>query len=68
MSQAETKTVFINHIVIKYISTSDKRFTEKAFNNFQNLVSCSLLISETGEKERNKFFKSLRESIHRLRQ
>ena len=68
VSLDETKTVFINHIVLKYISTSDKKFTEKAFNNFQNLVSRSVLISETGEKERNKFFKSLRERVHRLRQ
>ena len=68
VSMDETKTVFINHIVLKYISTSDKKFTEKAFNNFQNLVSRSVLISETGEKERNKFFKSLRERVHKLKQ
>ena len=68
VSLDETKTVFINHIVLKYISTSDKKFTEKAFNNFQNLVSRSVLISETGEKERNKFFKALRERVHRLKQ
>ena len=59
----DTKTVFINHIVLKYISTTDKKFTEKAFNNFQNLISRSVLISETGEKERNKFFKALRERV-----
>jgi hypothetical protein len=59
----DAKTVFINHIVLKYISTTDKRFTAKAFGNFQNLVSRSVLISETGEKERNKFFKLLRERV-----
>ena len=57
------KTTYINHIVLKYISTSDKKFTTKTYKNFQNLVSRSNLISETGEKERTKFFKSLRERV-----
>lgn len=68
VSLDESKMVFINHIVLKYISTSDKKFTEKAFNNFHNLVSRSVLISETGEKERYKFFKALRERLHKLNQ
>lgn len=68
VSLDETKIVFINHIVLKYISTSDKKFTEKAFNNFHNLVSRSVLISETGEKERYKFFKALKERLHKLKQ
>ncbi|MBS1511747.1 MAG: hypothetical protein JST86_12950 [Bacteroidetes bacterium] len=63
----DTKMAFINHIVLKYISTTDKKFTEKAFANFQNLVSRSVLISETGEKERNRFFKTLREKIQACR-
>jgi hypothetical protein len=57
------KMAFINHIVLKYISTTDERFTTKAFNNFQNLVSRSVLISGTGEKERNKFFNVLRNKV-----
>ncbi len=63
VSLDDSQTVFINHIVLKYISTTDKKFTAKAFQNFKNLVSRSVLISETGEKERNKFFKSLREKV-----
>jgi len=59
----DTKIAIINHIVLKYISTTDKKFTEKAFANFQNLISRSILISETGERDRNKLFKSLRERI-----
>jgi hypothetical protein len=59
----DTKIAIINHIVLKYISTTDKKFTEKTFNNFQNLVSRSVLISGTGEKERNKFFRSMREKL-----
>lgn len=59
----DVKIAFINHIVLKYISTTDKKFTEKAFSNFQNLVSRSILISETGERDRNKFFNTLRERV-----
>lgn len=59
----DTKIAIINHVVLKYISTTDKKFTEKAFHNFQNLVSRSVLISGTGERERNKFFKSMREKL-----
>jgi hypothetical protein len=57
------RTSFINYIVLKYISSSDKTFTEKTFNNFNNLVSRSVMISGTGEKERNKFFNTLRERV-----
>jgi hypothetical protein len=63
VSLDDTRIAYINHIVLKYISTTDKKFTEKSFHNFQNLISRSILISETGEKERNKFFKSLRERV-----
>lgn len=63
----EVKIAIINHIVLKYISTSDKKFTERAFANFQNLVSRSILISETGERDRSKFFKVLREKLQACR-
>jgi hypothetical protein len=59
----DTKIAIINHVVLKYISTTDKKFTEKTFHNFQNLVSRSVLISGTGEKERNKFFRAMREKL-----
>ena len=57
------RTSFINYIVLKYISSTDKNFTEKTFDNFNNLVSRSVMISGTGEKERSKFFKTLRERV-----
>jgi BetR domain len=57
------RTSFINYIVLKYISSNDKNFTEKTFSNFNNLVSRSVMISGTGEKERVKFFNSLRERV-----
>jgi hypothetical protein len=61
------KVAFINHVVLKYISTTDKKFTEKMFNNFNNLASRSTLISGTGERDRNKFFKQLRERMMSLK-
>lgn len=57
------RTSFINYIVLKYISSSDKRFTDKTFDNFNNLVSRSVMISGTGEKERVKFFNTLRARV-----
>ena len=61
------KIAFINHVVLKYISTTDKRFTQKLFNNFHNLLTRSTLISGTGERDRNKFFKVLRERVMALK-
>jgi hypothetical protein len=61
------KIAFINHVVLKYISTTDKRFTQKLFDNFHNLLSRSTLISGTGERDRNKFFKVLRERVMTLK-
>lgn len=57
------KLTFINHIVLKYIYTADKSFNNKVFNNFHALTSRSALISGTGERERTKFFKKIRERL-----
>lgn len=62
-----SRMAIINHIVLKYISTMDKKFTDKAFANFNNLIVRSILISETGERDRNKFFKVQKEKIEALR-
>ena len=45
------------------METNDQGKNEKTFNNFNNLVSRSVMISGTGEKERSKFFKTLRERV-----
>ena len=57
------KLAFINHIILKYIYTADKSFNDKVFTNFYNLTSRSSLISGTGERERTKFFKKIRERL-----
>jgi hypothetical protein len=47
--------------------TKDVRFAESDFHAFRNLVSRSTLISGTGEKERNKFFRLLKEKVRALK-
>jgi hypothetical protein len=58
---------FIPYNVFSYMITNDHRFNESTFNAFHNLVSRSTLISATGEKERNKLFRLLRERVQNLR-
>jgi hypothetical protein len=52
---------------LDYMLTKDVRFSKKLFDGFSTLVSSSTLISGTGEKERNKFFRVQREKIVQLR-
>ena len=58
----------ITYNVLDYLLTRDMRFSKKLFDGFSTLVSRSTLISGTGEKERNKFFRVQREKIHHLKQ
>jgi len=58
---------FITYNVLNYLVTKDPRFNEKSFTTFNNILSRAILISETGEKERNKFFRSLKEKVHGLK-
>jgi len=57
------KLSFITYNVLDYMHTGDPRFSEIVFNNFHTLASRSTLISETGERERNRFFNSLRRAV-----
>ena len=59
----DQKLAFLNSTVLKYISTSDKKFAEKMYHNFQNLLSRSVMISQAGERERVRFFNGLREKL-----
>ena len=61
------KESFVTYTVLNYMSTKDLRFCKKAFASFDNLLSRSTLISVSGEKERNKFFRSLKEKVHNLK-
>jgi hypothetical protein len=63
----DRKISFIPYNIFSYMLTKDARFNESSFNVFNTLVSRSTLISGTGEKERNKFFRTLREKVKELR-
>lgn len=57
----------ITYSVFNYLITRDDRFSNKAFETFNTLLSRSTLISKTGEKDRNRFFNTLREKVNALR-
>jgi hypothetical protein len=57
----------ITYSVLNYLITRDERFAAKAFETFNTLLSRSTLISKTGEKDRNRFFNTLRDKVNALR-
>ncbi len=57
----------ITYNALNYLMTKDVRFGNKLLQGFDTLVSRSTLISGTGEKERNKFFRSQRDKIMHLK-
>ncbi len=57
----------VTYNVLDYMLTKDIRFCKKVFDGFNTLVGRSTLISGTGEKERNKFFRAQREKINQLK-
>jgi hypothetical protein len=58
---------FITYNVLSYLMTKDPRFTSLSAESFHNLVSRSTIISGTGEKFRNRFFRYLHEKVSALR-
>ena len=50
------KTVFINYDALNYISTRDELFCNPYYDDIQNLMKKSTIISQTSEKQRNIFF------------
>jgi hypothetical protein len=57
------KTVYISHNITELLMTRHEKFSEQTENFINNLQSRSVLISTTGEKERNKFFNRMEEKI-----
>ena len=57
------RLTFLNHSVLYFVHTSDKRFNESMFANLQNLLRKSTAINVVGEKERVRFFNRLRDKI-----
>ena len=63
----DTKVVYLNHTVLNFIGTKDTAFTEYTYQHYQNIIRKSTLISDVGEKERSRFFNTMREKIHNRR-
>jgi hypothetical protein len=57
----------VTYNVLSYLESKDVRFNEKSFSTFNTILSRSNLISGTGERERNKFFRSLKERVQNLK-
>ena len=62
------RLVFLNHSVINYIATENKKFVDYVFDTIHLLVKKSTLISEIGEKERQLFFRNMRQKIAEKKQ
>lgn len=50
------KTIFLNYDALNYISTRDETFCNPYYEDIQNLMKKSTIISQTSEKQRNIFF------------
>lgn len=59
------KLTFLNHSVLYFIQTRNEKFNNKMFDNLQNLMKKSTMISRVGEKERATFFNRVREEIRK---
>ena len=57
------KVTFLNHSVLNFISTTDVKFNSFIHNNMQNLIKRSTQLSKVGEKDRYRFFNTLRDKI-----
>ncbi|MDF2190153.1 helix-turn-helix domain-containing protein [Paraflavitalea sp. CAU 1676] len=57
----------VTYSVFSYLITQDERFATKAFDTFNTLLGRSSLVSRSGEKERNRFFNTLRDKVNQLR-
>ncbi len=63
----DKRSSMITYSVFNYLITKDERFTAKAFETFNTLLGRSTLVSRSGEKDRNRFFNTLRDKVNELR-
>lgn len=63
----DKRITMITYSIFNYLITRDVRFSKKAFETFDTLLSRSTLVSKTGEKDRNRFFNALREKVNSLK-
>lgn len=63
----DTYITFLNHSVIYFVATRNEQFNKVMFENIQNLMKKSTMISTVGEKERVAFFNKMRKKINQRR-
>lgn len=56
----------VSYSVLHYLFTQDTRFNSRMMESFNNLLSRSTLVSETGERDRNRFFNAIRQKVKQL--
>ena len=61
------QVVYLNHSVVNYIATREPAFCASTFRTIESIMKRSTLITGTGEKERKRFFRALREEVERRR-
>ncbi len=62
------RIAYVSHSTINFMRTQDPGFTQNMYQHIQNQMKRSTLISEVSEKERNRFFRLIREKIHARKQ
>ena len=62
------KAAYVLHTTINFMMTQDPAFTANMHQHIQNQMRRSTLISEVSEKERNRFFRLIREKIQTRKQ
>jgi len=60
----DAQSVFINHGILNYMITHDKRFCEYTKKTFENTMRKSSLISSVSEKERVRYFHLLKKKLN----
>lgn len=63
----DKRVTFIPYNTMNILTTTHEVFCKQTEDYLVNLTTKSILISTTGEKDRNKFFNLMEEKIHQLR-
>ena len=58
------RMVYLPHNLINYAMTTDEKFVEYSWQTMNIFLKKSTLISETGEKDRQLFFDTIRQQIY----
>jgi hypothetical protein len=67
LSLDDKRLSMVTYSVFHYLFTRDPRFSNKVAETFNTLLTRATLISNTGEKERNRFFNALRDKVNALK-